>query len=109
MRVRFHLDEHVSFGVAAGLRRRGVDVSRAAEVGLVGVRDEEQLSFATQAGRVLVSQDADFLRLHEAGVPHAGIAYCHQGLLTIGEMLRRLVLVYDLVTAEEMHGRVEYL
>jgi len=109
MRVRFHLDEHISFGVTSGLRRRGVDVSRAVEVGLVGVPDEEQLSFATQAGRVLVSQDADFLRLHEAGVPHAGIAYCQQGLLTVSEMLRRLVLVYDLVTAEEMQGRVEYL
>ena len=109
MRVRFHLDEHVPFGVAAGLRRRGTDVTCAAEVGMVGVSDEKQLSFATEAGRMIVTQDADFLRLHEAGVPHAGIAYCRQGSLTIGEMLRRLVLVYDLMTAEEMQRRVEYL
>ncbi len=76
---------------------------------MAGVSDEKQLSFATESGRLLVTQDADFLRLHQAGVPHAGIAYSHQGSLTIGEMLRRLVLVYDLMTAEEMQGRVEYL
>ncbi len=75
MPVRFHLDEHIPFAVAAGLRRRGVDVGCAAETGLIAVGDEEQLSFAAQDGRVLVTQDADFLRLHRAGVAHAGIAY----------------------------------
>lgn len=109
MRVRFHLDEHIPSAVAAGLRRRGIDVTRAAEVGMVGVKDEKQLSFATETGRMLVTQDADFLRLHQAGVPHAGIAYCIQGSLTVGEMLRRLVLIYDLMTDEEVQGRVEYL
>ncbi len=109
MRVRFHLDEHISLVLAGGMRRRGVDVTCAVEVGLTSVADEEQLSFARESGRVLVTQDADYLRLHGAGVPHAGIAYCHQGSLTIGEMLRRLVLVYDLMTVEEMVGRVEYL
>lgn len=109
MRVRFHLDEHISLALAAGLRRRGVDVTCAGDAGLTSVADEEQLSFASKSGRVFVTQDADFLRFHRAAVRHAGIAYCHQGSLTIGEMLRRLVLVYDLMTAEEMVGRVEYL
>jgi hypothetical protein len=109
VRVRFHLDEHVPFGVAAGLRRRGIDVTCAAEMGLVAVRDQEQLSFAAESGRVLVTQDADFLRLHDGGIAHAGIAYCQQGKLTIGGMLRRLLLIHDLMTAEEMQGRVEFL
>jgi len=38
-------------------------VACAAEVGMVGISDEEQLSFATEAGRKFVTQDADFLRL----------------------------------------------
>jgi len=95
--------------VAAGLRRRGIDVSTAAAEKLTGASDTDQLSFAAQSGRVLVTQDADLLRLHQTGVVHAGIAYCRQGSLSIGEMLRRLVLVHDLVTAEEMETRVEYL
>lgn len=109
MRVRFHLDEHISLAVAAALRRRGIDVTYAVEVGLASVHDEVQLSFANDSGRVFVTHDADYLRLHKTGVNHAGIAYCHQGSLTIGEMLRCLVLLHDLITAEEMQGRVEYL
>lgn len=109
MRVRFHLDEHIPYGVAAGLRRRGVNVTCAAEVGLAAASDLEQLAFAQQSGRVMVTHDADFLRLNAAGTPHSGIAYCAQGLKSTGEVLRRLVLIYDLLTADEMRGRVEFL
>ena len=109
MRLRFHLDEHIPLGIATGLRRRGVDVTCTAEVGLAAARDEEQLAFARESGRVLVTHDADFLRLNASGISHSGIAYCRQGSLTIGEMLRRLVLIYDLLSAEEMLGRVEFL
>lgn len=109
MRVRFHLDEHIASGVAAGLRRRSIDVTCAFDVGMSAQPDEKQLSFATEAGRVLVTQDADFLRLHQIGAVHAGVAYVRQGSLSIGEMIRRLVLIHDLISAEEMLGRVEYL
>lgn len=109
MRIRFHLDEHISLAVAAGLRRRNIDVTCAVEIGLTALSDEQQLSFAGASSRVCVTQDADYLRLHKAGVHHAGIAYCQQGSLTIGKMLRRLVLLHDVMTAEEMQGRVEYL
>jgi hypothetical protein len=56
-----------------------------------------------------VTQDDDFLRLHAQGLPHAGIAYCGQQSMSIGEMLRRLVLIHDLLSPEEMAGRVEFL
>ena len=29
--------------------------------------------------------------------------------LTVGELILRLMLIYDVMTAEEMYGRVEYL
>jgi len=57
----------------------------------------------------MVTHDSDFLRLHAHGVAHAGIAYCPQESLTIGEMLRGLALIHDLLTPEEIAGRVEYL
>lgn len=40
---------------------------------------------------------------------HAGIAYCQQQSMPIGEMLRRVILIHDLLSAEEMAGRVEFL
>jgi predicted nuclease of predicted toxin-antitoxin system len=107
--IRFHLDEHIPASIAAGLRRRSVDVTTSAESGLLGVDDAAQLSFATAAGRVLVTHDADFLRLHAQGLAHTGIAYCQQGTVRIGEMLRRLALIYDLLSPEEMAGKIEFL
>jgi len=33
-RVRFHLNEHVAFAVAAALRKHGIEVTTTGEVGL---------------------------------------------------------------------------
>jgi hypothetical protein len=107
--IRFHLDEHISARIAAALRRRNIDVTSTADAGLAGADDAAQLEFATSSGRVLVAQDADFLRLHAEGLGHAGIAYCRQGAAPIGELLRFLVLIHDLLSPEEMAGRVEFL
>jgi len=82
--IRFHLDEHISAHIAAGLRRRNIDVTTTSDAGLVGVTDIAQLEFATSSGRILVTQDDDFLRLHGQGVPHAGLCDCRQESMSIG-------------------------
>jgi Domain of unknown function (DUF5615) len=107
--IRFHLDEHISTHIAAGLRRRNIDVTTAADAGLIGGTDIAHLEFAVSTGRVMVTHDDDFLRLHSQGVSHAGIAYCWQQSMSIGEMLRRVILIHDLLSPEEMAGRVEFL
>jgi predicted nuclease of predicted toxin-antitoxin system len=71
-RVNFYLDEHVPRAVVSGLRRRGVDVLTLQEAGMLGAEDEAHLALATQQGRVIFTQDADFLRLHATGIEHAG-------------------------------------
>jgi hypothetical protein len=109
LRIRFHLDEHISAHVAAGLRRRNIDVTTTAEAGLIGATDIVQLEFARSTGCVLVTHDDDFLRLHAQGVAHAGLAYCQQGSSTVGEMLRGLILIHDFLNPAEMAGKVEFL
>lgn len=107
--VRFHLDEHISARVAAGIRRRQIDVTTAAEASLIGAPDAAHLKFALAAGRVLATHDGGFLRLHAKGVPHAGIVYCRQQTMAIGEMLRRLILIHDLLSPGEVAAKVEFL
>jgi predicted nuclease of predicted toxin-antitoxin system len=107
-RVRYYLDEHVANAVARGLRARGTDVITVAEAGLRGRSDEEQLAWARGQGRVLFSQDVDFLRLHAQGRPHAGIVHAPPNA-TIGRIVRSLLLVRDALSAEEMENRVEFL
>jgi predicted nuclease of predicted toxin-antitoxin system len=109
VRIRFHLDEHIAASVGAGLRRRLIEVTTTSDAGLTGAMDKEQLEFARSSGRVMVTQDADFLRLHAEGIAHVGIAYCGQQSMSTQEMLRRLILIHDLLIPEEMNNRVEFL
>lgn len=69
----------------------------------------KKLEFARQSGRVLFTQDADFLRLHRDGVPHAGVVYAVPGLSDIGAAVRFLCLLHDCVAPAEMQNAVEFL
>ena len=106
--VRFYLDEHVPKAVVRGLRVRGADVITVADAGMLGASDEDHLSLAQREGRVIFTQDADFLRLHTAGADHAGVAYAPQGT-RVGNVIQGLLLIHQLLDADEMRGHVEFL
>jgi uncharacterized protein with PIN domain len=106
--VKFYTDEHVAKAIARGLRQRGVDAITAAEANLLGAADEQHLMFALSQDRVMFTEDEDFLSLHAAGIEHAGIVYAHQRT-SIGEIIRGLMLVYQVFDADEMRGHVEFL
>jgi len=108
-RTCFHLNEHGSNAVARGLRRMGIDVTTTWEAGLEGSSDIQQLRHATLQGRIIFTQDDDYLTLHAGGMPHAGIAYCHQGHRSVGETIRGLKLIWEIFEPDEMRNRVEYL
>jgi hypothetical protein len=107
--IHFHLDEHSDRAIAEGLRRRGIDVTTTIDATLQGATDQEQLAFAHAERRVMVTHDDDYLRLHQRTVPHAGIADRRQQTRSIGEMLRALVLIWAVLTPEEMENHVEFL
>jgi predicted nuclease of predicted toxin-antitoxin system len=107
--VKFHTDENVSQAVAQGLRNRGLDVTTTQDVGLQRARDEDQLAFALQESRAMVTHDADMLRLARAGASHAGIAYCHVQKYRVGELIRRLLALSARLSQEAMRDRIEFL
>jgi hypothetical protein len=109
MPVRYHLDENVDVAVAMGLRQRGVEVSVSREVSLLGAADQAQLTFAHADGRVLVTHDTDFLRLAAQGVSHSGIAYCPPQTHSVGEMIRRLIVIWRENEPESLMNQVKYL
>jgi predicted nuclease of predicted toxin-antitoxin system len=91
------------------LRPRGVQVTTAADAGLLGASDEAHLAYARSQARVIVTHDTDFLRLHASGAEHAGIVYCPSQARSLGEMIRLLLLIWELLEADEIRGRVEFL
>ena len=106
--IRFYFDEHVPRAVALGLRRRGIDVLTAQQAGRLSIPDDEQLEFAAADGRVMVSEDTDFLILHAAGASHAGIAFAPQGT-SVGYLVQSLSLLVQILTPGEMISHLEYL
>ncbi len=113
--LRIYLDECISPDLASAMRQRGWDVISAHEVGLVGVTDEEQLEFAVQTGRVLLTFDVrDFQELAnrwlQQGREHAGILLCqHLPKQAYGKLLKQLEQVRTLLTAEQMRNAVVWL
>lgn len=107
-RIKLYMDEHVPSAVTAGLRLRGVDVLTVQEAVMVGATDQDQLAFAARQGRVLFTHDADFLRLHAAGTNHAGIAYAPQQM-PVGQIVRGLMLIYQVLEPADMRNHVEFL
>ena len=79
MSIRFYVDVHVPYAMTFELRLRGVDVLTAQEDGAGKLADAELLDRASTLGRVLVTQDADFLkeaaRRQENALWFAGVVF----------------------------------
>jgi predicted nuclease of predicted toxin-antitoxin system len=107
--IQFHLDENCHRAIAEGLRRRGVDVTTTPGAGLLTAADEEQLAYCLEHGRIVFTQDRDFLRLHAAGTSHSGIVYCDKDTRSIGEIIQGLVLIWETIEPAQMARHVEFL
>jgi uncharacterized protein with PIN domain len=107
-KIRFYLDEHVAKAVARGLQQRGVDVKTVVEADLLGASDEKHLEFVQSEGRVIFTQDDDFLRLTSKDLHHPGIVYAPQHT-SIRQIISGLMLIYDVLDDSDMQDHVEYL
>lgn len=106
--ITFHLDQHIDYAIARGLRLRGIDVTTTAEARLQDASDEQHVAYALESKRVIFTQDADFIRIHSRGELHAGIVYCKQGTRSIGEIVQFLELLSQCADHTEMMGRLEF-
>lgn len=107
--IRLYFDENVEIAVAEQMQTRGVEVVTVRDLGLLGDSDENHLARATRMGYVLCTYDQDYLQLVAVGAEHAGIVFAPNDKTTIGDWIRGLSLICDVLTAEEMVNHVEYL
>ena len=110
--IRLYLDEHVWYGLAAALQQRGYDAIHVYDVDREGLGDEDQLAYAAEQGRALLTFNArDFGPLAVgwffAGKTHAGIIISDQ--LAFGELLRRIERLLQTLPAEELRNTLRYL
>lgn len=90
-----------------------MDVITAQEKNLRGQPDEVHLETATLEGRIMLTNDEDFLAIHAAwlaaGKNHAGIVYWHQNKYSIGEAIARIHDYATQTTPSAAANTVKYL
>lgn len=105
--IRYYTDENVPRAIINGLRQRGVNVLSVPEADMSGESDDVQLAYAFEQKRVIFTQDTDFLRL-ATEMKHAGIVYDSQKL-SIGDVIRGLMLIHSILESEDMLDTLEFL
>jgi hypothetical protein len=111
--LAFYLDHHVPVAIAVGLRQRQIDVLTAQEDGRADWDDDRLLERTLELGRVVFTQDRDFLVLaadwQRQHREFAGMVYGHQLRITIGGAVYDLALIATLLSLDDMRNRVEFL
>ena len=113
MSLGLYFDHHVPRAIAVGVRQRGIDVLTTEADGMADRDDEFLLQRATDLGRVVFTQDMDFLALAAAWQQtrreFTGMVYAHQLRITIGGAIHDLALIASLMNPEDIRNRVEFL
>src|SRR5262245_59902439 len=113
--IRFLVDEDFNNDILRGVLRGlpELDIVRAQDVGLSGLRDPAVLEWATQEGRILLTHDVSTMKTHAyarltAGLSLPGVFEISQ-TLPIGEAIEAIVLLADCSLEGEWEGQVRRL
>ena len=110
--INLYLDEDVNVLIADLVRAREFTAITAVSVGNLGKSDAEQLAFAAANDYALLTHNrADFEALAQE---YLAQEKQHHGLLLAVrrspyELARRLLIILDNVTADEMDNQIRYI
>ncbi len=111
--MRFYFDEHIKDAIAQALLRLNHHVLTVQGDGHGGRPDPEILARATQLGRLLFTQDKDFLKIARdaqiGGIHFCGILYCHQPKLSVGAIVADLSMLAEFGDPKDYENQVTYL
>ena len=107
-------DDSQDASLIRALRRTTLAVAVCREEGMNGANDAAQLQFAIEHNFVLYTANVrDFELLHRAllrsGGTHPGIIYHPRHRFSVGEQAKRILRLWESLTAEDMANRTESL
>ncbi|MEL6438993.1 MAG: DUF5615 family PIN-like protein [Cyanobacteria bacterium J06621_8] len=110
--IHVYLDEDVDVLVASLLCSRGFNATIAQQAKQLGKTDAEQLEYAISQGNAILTHNrTNFENLareyFDAGKSHAGIIVAVRKPYT--EIVRRLLVILDSTTADEMENQILYI
>jgi len=112
--LKLYFDHNCSSPITVQLARRDVSVVTAWQDGHSEAPDLDLLDRATALSSVLVTTDEDLLieavRRQRAGIPFAGVIYCHQrALAAVGARVAELELLAKASEPSDLVNQVRYL
>jgi predicted nuclease of predicted toxin-antitoxin system len=110
--VALYLDEDVDVLVSELLRARGYSVATTRDAGQLGNTDAEQLAYATRNERAILTHNR--LHFEALGREYLATGRTHFGILLANrhsphEIARRLLLLLNQVTADELKDQIRYI
>ena len=108
-KICLYFDENMPEAAAIQLANRGIDVMTTQKAKRCGTGDLDQLRFATRLGRVICSQDKDFLELAKVETVHSGIAFIGFKSREIGALVNGLRELHRNETTGSMENRLVYI
>ena len=107
------MNVHVPAAITRSLRRRGVDVLTVQEDGTARLLDPELLDRAAALGRIIFTQDRDFLaevvRRQRAGLSFATVVYARQLRVSIGQCVEDIEIIARTSAPDEAVGHIVFL
>lgn len=108
-RIGFYLDDGIDPTVAKTLRHYGIRVLSPSDSELRDRADLEQLLLACQKQLAIVTPDPALVRLARDQPSHFGLIYCDPCEPTPSKLIRRLILIYEVMSIDELMGKIEVL
>ena len=113
MSLALYMDENVHGNITTGLVARGVDVLTVQTDNRAGTPDPEVFDRAVELGRIIFSQDYDFLivakRRQVAGIHFPVVVFARQSRVPIGVCVRDLEIIAKVGEPSEFANRVQFL
>ncbi len=108
--MKIYADENIERSIIDGLRRRKVEVVSAMELGYLGKPDEFHIKKSSEIKAVILTHDIDFLRIiNSQGIKHTGIIFSHPKNVSIGQCIRGIELIANILTDKDMENHMEFL
>jgi predicted nuclease of predicted toxin-antitoxin system len=108
--MKIYADENVERSIIEGLRRRGIEIISARELGFIGQPDEFHIKKAVELRAVILTHDIDFLRIaSRPDIKHGGIIFSHSKDVSIGQCIRGVELIVNILTDKDMENHIEFL
>lgn len=108
--MKIYADENIERSIVDGLRRRNIEIVSARELGYLNKPDEFHLRKALELNAVVLTHDTDFLRMASSpNIKHNGIIFSHSKNVSIGQCIREVELIVNVLTDKEMENHIEFL